>query len=287
MHTTYQLSTKQLPMGCAVQLHQISERRATWAANLIDGWYLHTSSEHYQCHVINVKRTKSKQVSDTVFFKTKYITQPTLIPADTITKALNNLTQALKGKNNTKGLEKIEALRKIDEFLNAKPPQPTKMETNLTPETRHVTFNETTKPPRETVPSPRVNTPTQQARVITPIAKANVLKPIIEIPPPRTANTHPIIPRMLTTKKTNNQTPSYNGDKFRQYLRSKTIAQISQQSMQLRQDSTHSEQAQMIHDKETGQWLNYRQLLRNPKHKEIWTKSAANEFGQLANGVGG
>jgi hypothetical protein len=92
------------PMGCAVQLHQSSTRRASWAENLIDQWYLQTSPEHYQCHVIYVKQMKNESVSDTVFFKTKYITQPTMTPADIITKALNNLTQALKGKNNVKEL---------------------------------------------------------------------------------------------------------------------------------------------------------------------------------------
>ncbi len=93
----------------------------TWATNPIDGWYLHTSPEHYQCHVIYVKQTKSKRVSDTVFFKTKYITQPTMTPADTITKALNDLTQALKGKSNAKGLEQIKALKKLDAVLNNTP----------------------------------------------------------------------------------------------------------------------------------------------------------------------
>jgi hypothetical protein len=80
-----------------VQIHQGSERRASWAANAIDGWYLQTSPEHYRCHVIYVKQTKNERVSDTVFFKTKYITQPTLTRADIITKALNDLTQAIKG----------------------------------------------------------------------------------------------------------------------------------------------------------------------------------------------
>jgi hypothetical protein len=86
------------PMGCAVQLHQSSTKQASWAENLIDGWYLQTSPEHYQCHVIYVKQTKRERVSDTVFFKTKHITQLTMTPADIITKALNDLTQALKGK---------------------------------------------------------------------------------------------------------------------------------------------------------------------------------------------
>jgi hypothetical protein len=30
------------------------------------------------------------------------------------------------------------------------------------------------------------------------------------------------------------------------------------------------EHAQLIHDADTGEYLNYRQLLRNPKHKELW-----------------
>ena len=93
------------PMGCAVQLYQSSEKQASWAANTIDGWYLQTLPEHYQCYIIYVKQTKSERVSDTVFFKTKFITQPTMMPVDVITKALNDLTQALKGKRNHKGLE--------------------------------------------------------------------------------------------------------------------------------------------------------------------------------------
>jgi hypothetical protein len=36
-----------------------------------------------------------------------------------------------------------------------------------------------------------------------------------------------------------------------------------------------------------GQYLNYRQLIRESKHKEIWSTSAANKFGCLAQGVGG
>jgi hypothetical protein len=47
------------------------------------------------------------------------------------------------------------------------------------------------------------------------------------------------------------------------------------------------ESAQPVLDFDTGKLLEYRQLLRDPKHKEIWTKAGANEFGRLAQGVGG
>ena len=46
-------------------------------------------------------------------------------------------------------------------------------------------------------------------------------------------------------------------------------------------------EALAVMDKDTGKMLNYRQLLRIPKYREVWSKSSANEFGRLANGVGG
>jgi hypothetical protein len=42
-----------------------------------------------------------------------------------------------------------------------------------------------------------------------------------------------------------------------------------------------------VMDKDTGQLLNYRQLIRNPKYTKEWKISAENEFDQLAQGVGG
>ncbi len=110
------------PMGCAVQVHENSERRGTWAANSSDGWYLRTSPEHYRCHVIYSKSTRSERISDTVHFKHRYITEPTLTPEDTIVKALNDLTQALKERRNKKGIEEIDALQWINE--SSQTPQP-------------------------------------------------------------------------------------------------------------------------------------------------------------------
>ena len=42
-----------------------------------------------------------------------------------------------------------------------------------------------------------------------------------------------------------------------------------------------------VMDAASGKLLKYRQLIRHPKLKERWCKSSANEFGRLANGVGG
>ena len=41
-----------------------------------------------------------------------------------------------------------------------------------------------------------------------------------------------------------------------------------------------------VMDADTGKMLNYRQLMRHPDYKQPWSKSSANEFGQLAQGIG-
>ena len=46
-------------------------------------------------------------------------------------------------------------------------------------------------------------------------------------------------------------------------------------------------QAMAVMDEDTGQLINYRQLMRSPKFKKKWSVSLANKFGSLANGVGG
>jgi hypothetical protein len=141
------------PMGCAVQLHESSERQGTWSENTTDGWYIQTLPEHYRCHKIHVKKTNSKRVSDTVFFKHKYTMQPTLTSADILTKAINNLAHALKGRRNTKGIMELEALQKLYKLLNQAPHA-------QTPPPKQVPREEATTPmvanPVDT-PTPRVD----------------------------------------------------------------------------------------------------------------------------------
>ena len=41
-------------------------------------------------------------------------------------------------------------------------------------------------------------------------------------------------------------------------------------------------QAMAVMDNDTGQLLNYRQLMQSDKHKHAWSQSSANKFGRLA-----
>ena len=56
------------PMGCNVQVHEITNKHGTWAFHLVDRWYLFTSPKHYHTHNSHVENTKSKHLSDTVQF---------------------------------------------------------------------------------------------------------------------------------------------------------------------------------------------------------------------------
>jgi hypothetical protein len=44
--------------------------------------------------------------------------------------------------------------------------------------------------------------------------------------------------------------------------------------------------ADAIIDEETGKSMEYKDLLKDPKYREDWSRAAANEFGRLFNGVG-
>jgi hypothetical protein len=67
--------------------------------------------------VVFVKATKSKQITDTVFFKHKYITQPTVMHADAIVNAYHNLVKAIQGLSNTNNQAHFKAIRRIQDSL--------------------------------------------------------------------------------------------------------------------------------------------------------------------------
>ena len=61
-------------MGCAVQFYIKPSRCKTWGEYSSHGWYRRTSPEHYHTHIVFVKSTRSTRISDTVYFKHKYLT---------------------------------------------------------------------------------------------------------------------------------------------------------------------------------------------------------------------
>ena len=84
------------PMGCAVQVHEKSNSRGTWAYHSVDGLYFATSPDNYRTHTCHIKSTQSKLLSNTVHFKHKNITNPSLSHTNKIMKAIAGLANFLK-----------------------------------------------------------------------------------------------------------------------------------------------------------------------------------------------
>ncbi len=81
-------------LGCKVEAHVTPEVRETWAPHTTSGYYIRNAEEHYRCHKIYISNTKSECICKPVFFKHKYLTMPTITPAEAILKAADNLVDA-------------------------------------------------------------------------------------------------------------------------------------------------------------------------------------------------
>jgi hypothetical protein len=171
------------PMGCAVQMHESTNRQKTWDPHSLDGWYLSTSTKHYHYHKIFCRKMRSEQISDTVFFQHCYITQPVVTPKDQIVKAIGDLTSAVQQRINVRGAEEMEVLQKMNNILNSK----------------KVTF-------QDPIPEPRVgrsagNMQQSPKTILSPrVATATINKPLATIPinkvaskPPATTATKKLI----------------------------------------------------------------------------------------------
>jgi hypothetical protein len=101
-----------------VQFHIKPNRRKSWGEHSSDGWYLTTSPDHYRYHFIFVKATRAKQISNTIYFKHKHITQPTLTTEDLVIKAIQDLSNAIKGDKNLGGNTQIKAIKGLTDALH-------------------------------------------------------------------------------------------------------------------------------------------------------------------------
>ena len=74
-----------VPIGMDTLIHKKSSKRKTFAQHCVKSWVLGTVMEYYHCWDLWwVISTKAKRVSDMVFFKHKYVTDPSVTPSDAI-----------------------------------------------------------------------------------------------------------------------------------------------------------------------------------------------------------
>jgi hypothetical protein len=80
-----------------VEAHMMPSTHESWEEHTKSGYYIGVSEEHYRCHKIYISSTRSIRVCQTVYFKHKYLTQPSFTINDALILAADNLATAIDG----------------------------------------------------------------------------------------------------------------------------------------------------------------------------------------------
>lgn len=259
------------PLGCPVQVHVPPSNRKSWAKHTENGWHLGTSNEHYRCFHTYITETRADRVSATVFFKHKYLTQPTVSKADAVVAA--TIIGTIKKRD-----VHYERLKNLSDMFNLIANEKAKEATKdkATPKIRRHPETPIPRVDDNQVPSEKC---TQVPRVDTPAQ-------------PLTVEYHrpPSVPNYATG-------PAANIRSQRQQVRTVTQecllsaleltqAQVSPQQLAARRFPMQllCEMAGTVMD-QNGELLEYRQLVKREEYRPIWRGAMGKEVGRLAQGL--
>ncbi len=85
------------PLGWKVEAHIMPDVCKTWATHTASRYYIGNAWEHYRCHEVYISSTKCTLISKMVCFCHKYLTMPTITPADALIKTADNLVDSILG----------------------------------------------------------------------------------------------------------------------------------------------------------------------------------------------
>ena len=274
------------PLGCKVEAHMMPSTRDTWAEHTASGYYIGNSKEHYRCHKVYITATKSTRICQTVFFRHKYLTQPSFTTNDALLLAADRLTSAItravptttttqagiqqlldifkKQANDAK--DEIDAQRvkmkeaaaqRVLEESNERISMPTtEQPVQENTDEMFQAFNnesQTTKDDNRNVP------------MITQDAEEEQERPTNRRPCTRSTRTatDEFIYSMMELPGIDNVSP-----------RSTATRKFPMQFL--------CDFANAVIDGDTGEIMEYRHLVKNPKHRERWQKSFSKEIRRLA-----
>ncbi len=123
------------PLGCAVMAHVKPKNRRTWDTHAEMGFNIGTAMEHHQYFHVYIVKTRATRVSDRVFFKHQYITNPQITPETLVIKAVVELTNVLKGtvSRDSKTAEALQKVSSLFTILQRQKQQQRGHETKRTP----------------------------------------------------------------------------------------------------------------------------------------------------------
>jgi hypothetical protein len=288
------------PLGCKVKAYLYPGVRETCAPHTASRYYLGDSKEHYRCHQIYISDTRHMRVCDTVFFKHKYLTMPTITPADALIKAADNLVDTISGviPKNSINKDLMAIYRK--QALDASDAESAQRVLRHLAETQRLHTEQGTLSTEQEIAINEQNTneqrvPTAQVNMSPDLGIFKFEQPInsnhIET---RDSMHHPkLITPFITQDDCDSPPFSNTPQRCKGTLKQDYMLHMMEQPgykppftpqqatgcrcpLQFLCDLAHA-----VLDNETGDLLEYRHLLKHPKYKDTWLKSFGTEIRRL------
>ena len=109
------------PLGTEMFMLEPPDRRKSWGTHSKKCTYIGTSLEYYRYYDGWCHETKTIRGSESVSFKHKYITNPSVSPADAIVKAAKELADALIGNIPPPYVKSgIDHIKELTKFLRVR-----------------------------------------------------------------------------------------------------------------------------------------------------------------------
>jgi hypothetical protein len=262
------------PLGCKVEAHLVPTIWESWAPHTASRFYVGNAWDHYWCHEIYISDTCHTRVCNTVLFKHKYLTMPTITAADTLIRAANDLKNAIAG---------------------AVPPP------NMTREAvgqLMVIFKQQAKKAKDNATTQRVLKERAQAERVHNKSMSSMTyhspHTPVEVPYPNAKLGH--VPEAPVISQDEDDTRrAYPAANIRQQRKGQTITQdylfhmmeipgltkpfSNQQAASCKYPLKFlCDFASAVLNDETGDLLEYHHLLRHPKYRDVWSKSFGTEI---------
>jgi hypothetical protein len=266
------------PPGTRAVKHIKTDKRNSWAMHGELAWYVGPATEHYRCYRLYNPKTQAYSVADTVSLHPSRVPMPRLSSADATRLAARDLIHTLRHPHPATpflqlGDPDIAALRQLATLFDHSLVPP--------PSSPGVNPSEPPSARPERPPVPGVN----PAGAPSPRPADQPVQPLAPVPPVRAPS--------APASRFNVQQRSWSSDLHH------ALAALDPHFYQATPDvpldsmlqspaiMSPTEFANAVTDPITGKQLEYRQLIANPDTKAVWLRSSANEFGRLAQGVGG
>jgi hypothetical protein len=266
------------PLGCKVEAHLVPTIQESWAPHTASRFYVGNAWDHYRCHEIYISDTRHTRVCNTVFFKHKYLTIPTITAPDALIRAADDLTNAIAGvvppPNMTQ--EAVEQLMVI--FKQ----QAEKAKDDATTQRVLKERAQAERVHNKSRPSMTYHSPHMPVEVPYPNAEFGHVPetPVILQDEDNTRRAYPAAnTRQQPKGRTNTQDYLFHMMDIPGLTKPFSNQQAASRTYPLK---FLCDFASAVLDNKTGDLLEYRHLLRHPKYRDVWSKSFGTDIRRLA-----